>query len=49
MWVSRNDCCGAQDAAPPAVTESCRRRFGGGLRNAILAFQPPRYYLTEPS
>ena len=48
MSVLRNDCRGAQDAARPAGTESCRRRFGGGLRNAMFAFQPPRY-LTEPS
>ena len=30
-------------AHPPPGTEPCCGRFGGGLRNAILTFQPPRY------
>ena len=34
-------------SAPPA-TEYCGRRSGGGLQNAILAFQPPWYKFEMP-
>ena len=35
-------------AHPPSNTEPCSRRFGGGLQNAILAFQPPWYPTETP-
>ena len=39
--VLRNVSCVAREGTCPTGTEYCRRRFDGGLRNAILAFQPP--------
>ena len=33
--------CEAQNGAPPPGTEPCYGRFGVGLRNGVLAFQPP--------
>ena len=39
---------GAQGGVAPPATEYCGRRSGGGLQNAILAFQPPWYKLETP-
>ena len=39
-----------QNGAPPAGTEPCfYRRFDGGLRDAILAFQPAWYPTEMPN
>ena len=37
---------GAQGGVAPPATGYCYRRSGGGLQNAILAFQPPWYKFT---
>ena len=37
----------AREGTCPTGIEYCRRRFCGGLQNAILAFWPP-WYQTEP-
>eukprot|EP00964_Phaeocystis_antarctica_P069815 scaffold42462_cov58-Phaeocystis_antarctica.AAC.3 len=39
---------GAQGGVAPPATGYCYRRSGGGLQNAILAFQPPWYKLETP-
>jgi len=39
---------GAQGGVAPPATEYCGRRSGGGLQNAILAFQPPWYKFETP-
>ena len=39
---------GPERRTPPSNTEPCSRRFGMGLQNAILAFQPPWYKFEMP-
>ena len=39
---------GARGGVAPPATEYCGRRFGRGLQNAILAFQPPWYKFETP-
>ena len=39
--VLRNVSRAAREGTCPADTEHCRRRFDGGLQNAIMAFRPP--------
>ena len=39
---------GLRPAGAPPATGHCRRRSGGGLQNAILAFQPPWYKFETP-
>ena len=44
----RNVSCVAGEGTCPTGTESSSRRFGGGLQNTILAFQPPWYEFEMP-
>jgi len=46
--VPRNVSCVAREGTCPTGIEPCRRRFDGGLQNAILAFQPPWYKFEMP-
>ena len=49
-WISglRLPRRGAQAGVAPPATEYCGTRFGDGLQNAILAFQPPWYKFETP-
>ena len=46
-----NVSCVAREVTCPTGTEHCRRRFGGGLQNAILTFRlpwyPPPWYRSQ--
>ena len=49
-WIQRffNGSCVAREGTCPTCTGYCRGRSGGGLQNAILAFQPPWYKFEMP-
>ena len=48
IWVLHNVSRTAGEGTRPAGIESSSRRFGGGLQNGILAFQPPWYPTESP-
>ena len=46
--VLRNVSCVAREGTCHTCTGYCRGRSGGGLQNAIFAFQPPWYKFEMP-
>ena len=47
--VLRNISCVAREGTCPTGTEHCKRRFGGGLQNTTLVFQPAGPVVPDPT